>query len=222
MKDPERLLRRATGLEQELLSAAAHEHPSPELESRMRHGLGLPVLLASAGAKAAALGWAQATLLAVVTAGLAGSSSSPNYEPAVAPRAVPSIQVPGPRRPSIARHTWESLPAAPAAEAKPNNRQRPPGVVHDVREEVELLDRARGALLRHAPSEALDRLRQYAQRFPTGTLRQEAAVLRIEALREQGEPARAAALARDFLAKHPGSPHAERVMGAAGSSTPAR
>jgi hypothetical protein len=222
MKDPERLLSRTTGLERALLVAAARERPPRELHARMRRALGLPLLLSFAGAKAAAVAWAQVGVAAIVTAGLVGTASSPPREPAASPASAPADVRPT----SPAVHEVPAiLPSAapvPAEEAKAPKRAPTPAASNDVRDEIRLLDHARAALLQHAPSRALERLAQYSQRFPRGVLRQEAAVLRIEALRAEGDQVRAAALAKEFLAKHPGSPHAERVMAAAASAAPAR
>jgi hypothetical protein len=222
MKDPERLLSRTTGLERALLVAAARERPPRELRARMRHALGLPLLLSFAGVKGAAVAWAQATVVAIVAAGLVGTASSPPRGPVSSPASEPVDVRP---RPPVVREVPAPIPSAvpaPAEEAKAPKRAPARAPSDDVREEIRLLDHARAALLQRAPSRALERLAQYAQRFPRGALRQEAAVLRIEALRGQGDQAQAAALAQQFLAKHPGSPHAERVMAAAASAKAAR
>jgi TolA-binding protein len=179
-------------------------------------------LLSFAGFKAAAVAWAQATAVAVVAAGLVGTASSPPREPLSSPATAPAdIRPPPPLVREVPATTPPAVPA-PAEEPKAPKRAATRAPTDDVREEIRLLDHARAALLQHAPSRALERLDQYAQRFPRGALRQEATVLRIEALREQGDPARAAALAQEFLAQHPGSPHAERVTAAAASAKAAR
>jgi TolA-binding protein len=188
----------------------------------MRRALGLPVLLSFAGFKAAAVAWAQATVVAVVGAGLVGTASSPPREPGPLPASAPADIRP---RPPVVREAPATIPPAvpaPAEEAQAPKRAPTRAPSDDVREEIRLLDHARAALLQRAPSRALERLNLYARRFPRGALRQEAAVLRIEALRAQGDQARAAALAQEFLAKHPGSPHAERVTAAAASAKAAR
>jgi TolA-binding protein len=222
MRDPERLLSRTTGFERALLAAAARERPSRELRTRMRRALGLPLVLSFAGFKAAAVAWAQATVVAVVGAGLVGTASSPPREPTSSPASAPADIRPPPPVVRQAPATEASPVPAPAEEAKAPKRAPTRAPSDDVREEIRLLDHARAALLQHAPARALERLGQYAQRFPRGALRQEATVLRIEALGEQGDQARAAALAQEFLAQHPGSPHAERVTAAAASAKAAR
>lgn len=88
-----------------------------------------------------------------------------------------------------------------------------------LREEIELLDRTRAALHERAPIRALELLAQYGDRFPQGAFRQEASVLRIEALQQNGQPHRAATLARQFLLEHPESPHAQHVTSSVPSAT---
>jgi hypothetical protein len=77
--------------------------------------------------------------------------------------------------------------------------------------EVTRLRRARAALVAGAPATALEVLNGYALEFPLGTLRAEAAALRIEALAAQGERATARRLASEFLGSYPASPLAARV-----------
>jgi hypothetical protein len=78
-------------------------------------------------------------------------------------------------------------------------------------EEVQILDGAREALVGSDPAAALAALERHHRRFGGGALGPEATVLRIEALLQNGDRAGAARLAREFLAAHPGSPHASRV-----------
>jgi outer membrane protein assembly factor BamD (BamD/ComL family) len=80
-----------------------------------------------------------------------------------------------------------------------------------LRDEIRLLDRARAALRMRAPQQALQELRHYFDGHPHGMLEPEAAVLRIEALRENGDRVQAAAASREFLARHPDGPLADRV-----------
>ena len=80
-----------------------------------------------------------------------------------------------------------------------------------LRDEIRLLDRARAALRMRAPQQALQELRHYFDGHPHGMLEPEAAVQRIEALRENGDRVQAAAASREFLSKHPDGPLADRV-----------
>jgi hypothetical protein len=71
-------------------------------------------------------------------------------------------------------------------------------------EEVQRLDAVRAALRRSEPQEALGGLDRYDADFARGELRLEAAVLRVQALRDSGAVAAATRLARRTLAE-PGS-----------------
>ena len=82
-----------------------------------------------------------------------------------------------------------------------------PGAASSIRAEVQLLDRARAALTQGAPDTALALLSSYSARFPKGALREEAAVLRIKALRAQGSDRAAEREQRRFQERYPGSAH---------------
>jgi hypothetical protein len=74
--------------------------------------------------------------------------------------------------------------------------------------EVQLLDRARGALLAGDAIGSLSVLDEYQSAQRTGILAPEAQVLRIQVLERLGRTGAASALARDFVGRHPGSRHA--------------
>ena len=74
-----------------------------------------------------------------------------------------------------------------------------------------LIDAARAAVKGGSSERALVLLRRYDSSYPGGAFRPEALALRIEALDQDGRRAEAQALARDFLARYPHSPVAERV-----------
>jgi hypothetical protein len=74
--------------------------------------------------------------------------------------------------------------------------------------EVELLDRARGALLAGDAIGSLSVLDEYQSGQRSGILAPEAQVLRIQVLERLGQTRAASALARDFIGRHPGSRHA--------------
>ena len=65
--------------------------------------------------------------------------------------------------------------------------------------------------MRGAARTRLKLLARYRQQYPAGQFRQEALVLRVEALELAGKPEAAQALGKRFLSDHPESPHAERV-----------
>ncbi len=78
-------------------------------------------------------------------------------------------------------------------------------------EEVALIDRARVALQRGAPAEALARVDDHAHAFPHGELAPDAEAIAIEALVARGDRDEAARRARRFLALYPRDPSAARV-----------
>ena len=69
-----------------------------------------------------------------------------------------------------------------------------------LRAELGILDGARAALEARNPAEARHALDSYAQRFPQGHLKPEAAVLRLAVLVRQGERVAAKSLGRELLA----------------------
>lgn len=83
--------------------------------------------------------------------------------------------------------------------------------VSHLRDELELLEQVRTALRGGQTDTALRRLARYDARFPDGALREEALVLRMEALNASGQDAAASQLRAKFLVDHPDSPHQTRV-----------
>ena len=192
MNDPKRLVdQEGTDLEKLLLDAARRERPKSTLVPRMLAGLGLGVGLTqtaaplAAAAKAGVGVWVSVGLIAAAGAGFVGARSF----------AVPSA------------------PAPPIAAPVVPHRETAPTTASDakLRDEIRILDRARAALRMRSPQQALQELRQYFEGHPRGMLEPEAAVLRIEALRENGDRVQAAAASREFLARHPDGPLADRV-----------
>jgi hypothetical protein len=89
---------------------------------------------------------------------------------------------------------------ASAARAQPKNAS--------LALEVQLLDRARAALLAGDAIGSLSVLDEYQSGQRSGILAPEAQVLRIQVLERLGQTGAASALARDFVRRHPGSRHA--------------
>jgi hypothetical protein len=222
--DPKRLaVVGATDLERSLLQAARRERPSPELTARMAAGLGISVGAAltaapAAAAAAAPVAAAKTTLTAWLAAGalaaavatgvvVARSSSAPAPSaPAAKPAAV------------SAAHEEPAPVAAPAAATRPERRIErarkhtvPAAPVGDLRDQIALIDAARTAVKAGSTERALVLLRRYETSYPAGAFRPEALALRIEALAAGGRGAEARALAREFLARYPQSPLADRV-----------
>jgi hypothetical protein len=83
--------------------------------------------------------------------------------------------------------------------------------------EVSLLDQAR-ALAPTQPTEALRLIDDHAVRFPHGVLRDEAALVRLEALLTAGRRADAERYAQPIIDQRPGTPIARRMTALLGSS----
>ena len=90
--------------------------------------------------------------------------------------------------------------------AQPRRRR-----ARDLRDQIALMDAARTAVKSRETERSLALLRRYDASYPTGAFRPEALALRIETLAADGRGAEARALAREFLARYPQSPLADRV-----------
>jgi hypothetical protein len=144
-------------------------------------------------------------------------SEPPSAEPRVAAPVVSKTTEPASTGPA----STTTLPAH--HKAKPTDARPPPvgpampTATADNRpavglgEQVGAIDRAESALAAGDAAEAIRRVDEYDTRFPMGVLAQEATTLRIEALVAQGKLDAATALARQFLASHPTTPHATRI-----------
>jgi TolA-binding protein len=222
MTDPARLFEgEATEFERELLGAAANERPSPELIGSLEQALGIGAAGANAAAGAglsfsgyaalaaltmggAAIGWvALRGPVAPAPVELARTAPTAAKPPAVA---APVATNPAPR--AVAASEPAAAPKRAPAAAKS-------AAADELRGEIRLIDAARSALRAGSPEQARQLLEKYAQRYPNGSFRQEAAVLRVEALERSGQRAKASSLARQFLEEHPESPHVERLERAA-------
>jgi hypothetical protein len=81
----------------------------------------------------------------------------------------------------------------------------------NLREQAELLDRARARIATGDPGGGLAVLDDFDRRFGGKPLSEESLLLRIEALARRGDRNTAAALGRQFLKMYPASVHAERL-----------
>ena len=214
MKEPRRLLSQgATDFERQLLRAVVNERPSALLRSRMQRGLGLVGPLAWASTVKAMLGSVAGKVTGVVALGVLAAAgvtslhlvpSSGELPPAARlsapatasvnePATAPAQQAAAPAVPAEA--PGSATPAAPPA-ASPGAPELAAGASvesgatddddRQLREEIALLDAARGALERGEREAARGSLRTYRERFPSGILSREANVLRRRA-----EPAHA-------------------------------
>lgn len=207
--------------ETSLLSALRDEKPSPELVARMQQGLGLSGAASAGTATAAAssAGWVKAALVGLAAVGLAGVgfvALRPAESPVVVLPSVKPVPVkaeaPAAAEPKpVSVSELEVSRPASAEEQSPVKPRPVASVAPDLREEIKLLDQARAAVRAGEGSQALALLSKYARRYPRGQFRQEAQVLRVEALKQSGKQQAAVELGKKFVAAHPESPHVERV-----------
>jgi outer membrane protein assembly factor BamD (BamD/ComL family) len=83
------------------------------------------------------------------------------------------------------------------------------------------LDLSRTAIQRRQPEEALASLKVYTNQFSAGAFKQEASVLRMQALAQIGDMSRASSMAKQFVESNPDSPyvgHAARIAKSSKSS----
>ena len=194
----------ASEVEHGLLDALRLERPSAELEQRMRAAIGLDPMPASvvpqpaptaAAPAGKALGtWGAIGIGSLVAALLVGGGTMlGSDEPSVEPTPNPQTEVAPPTQPApTPAVTPEPRAPEPAAEQTnaPPRAQRahvsPPTAANaaSLREEIRLIDSARIAVKKNEGARAVSILDQYARRFPNGTFREEARVLRTEALKK--------------------------------------
>jgi hypothetical protein len=103
-----------------------------------------------------------------------------------------------------------TISARASAVPKPTDTSPPPAETQ-LTKELRALDVARSALNRGDANACLAELDKHDRAFPTGQLRMDAAILRVEALLARGDSARAKKLASDLLAQQPNGPSAQRL-----------
>ena len=229
-----------TPFERMLLDAVANEAPSAEQRMRVRQALGLPALAISTAPvvkeagrralliKAGIAGVAAVSVALVLVLAGVGRKAEPTFTPqgvaalAVAPSvavpAAPAEVLPVPEPVAAALPPIEAAPSARAS--KRVARARSSALVSsaaadsgtDLSEQLRLIEAARAAVAAGNASAASSAIASYRTRFPRGPFGQEAAVLQIETLDLQGNHAQAASQARNFLARHPNSPHVSVVQ----------
>lgn len=232
-----------TAFERKLLEAARSEAPDSALEQFMLSamtsaspGAGSDAH-ASEGLRAARGSWSTfgKWSLGVVSSGLVAwfaLSSAPSAGTSELTRPVERPERAMAVHPSTPKlvETTSAREAAPSSELGTRDRSPPskhaepraatPPPLHD---ELRLLERTRVALAQGRPDLAMSLLSLYERRHPAGQLRQEATVLRVQALDARGQSQKANALAEDFVEKNPHSAHAPRVArerGLSASSAP--
>lgn len=114
-------------------------------------------------------------------------------------------------RPPVAATATNSAPRVAVAPSLPAARPAPKAPAASLEQELEMLDRARQALLGGDTKTALARLTQYDQTATRRHLGAEATLLRIQVLAASGRVAEASVLASEFVAQHPNSPLVDRA-----------
>lgn len=223
MRDPTRLLNSAVSeSEFRLLRAGSLEEPPPEALQRLAATLGVrpsAVELPAPGTGNPAAAARVATLGSKLSSGvIAGSAAgaalllgatlwlatrSTDAGPAPAPAAHRAVE----SRLPAAETPGSGADPAPAVAAQPAQT-----VAGDVlAEEIARLDAIRHLLAANRLAPALSALQSYERDYAGGSLRQEATLLRIEALQRAGRRAEARVLAERYLADNPDSPHGPRI-----------
>jgi hypothetical protein len=241
MKSTRPLAETGTTAERLLLAAGTDERPDAESVRKAASALGIvpraaltaaTLTIAWRAARTSLTSWRSLSLAGAVglagAAGVAGlviehgghgvppaavapvnvSAVAPVNVSAVAP--VPASAVPGREAPPLSPSPVELAPV-PGPPRAASRRPAAAGTADRLREEAEALDGARARLASGEPNAALARLGDYDRRFASGSLHEEALVLRIEALVRLQDRSAAHALATRFLATYPTSVHAGRV-----------
>ncbi len=214
-----------------LLRSAASERPTAGAVAGMRAGLGIS---SGAAARVASISSLKLTLLAISVGAFLGlhgtepspkpllQSATPSELVAVAQNSPPvfmEFREPDARsEPAIEQASSQKSPKVKATTAERSRASSGP----DLREEIRLLDSARNAIKAQQAELALESLNVYAARFPSGAFKQEAAVLKIQAVALRGESGRASAMAKQFVESNPNSPYvgkASRIAKAPSSGT---
>jgi hypothetical protein len=221
-----------TDFERRVLEAAMQQRPSPAASARMARALGVSVAAAGAAASTTSLAagaaasnataaagtvvwpWVSLGVIGlVVTGAVVGTRVR---EPQAERRAAAPLVAPAPAAP-------EPSPPAPVIApppARPVARVRPTPAAGDLGDQVAFIDSARAAMGGGASRRALEILRRYQDRYPTGIFRPEATAIKVEALMKLGREAEARALAERFVAEHRGTLLAKRVADVAGLTAP--
>jgi len=243
MKDPQRLLDGGgSAPELALLRAGDSEEPSESGKHRLAAALGVALGVtatasaatasqAAAGAAAGnALGiklaapWLVSLVGGVVLTGAAvtyvalPSEKAPPAEATTLPQAQTEAKAsPRPAEPEATAP--EALPPEqPAERVVRSAAAAPSGDSKSIAREIAALDEVRRSLAGGQPRKALEQLGSYGKNHPRGVLRQEATLLRIEALSRVGDRSGARRLADRFLSDNPKSPHARRVRALVGEA----
>lgn len=234
---PERLLASgATDFERRVLESALQQKPSSAASARMARALGVTAATIgsataattlAAGATAAkgvaaagATSWPWVTLGVIglaVAGAVVGTRSAHEARP---PQTVPSVVAPVTRAAALLAPTEPAVAEPSPRATTPTQRAHATTATGELRDQVVLLDSAREAVSAGGGRRALEILRRYQDRYPTGSFRPEATAIKIEALLKLGRETEAHALAEQFVAEHRGSLLSRRVAEIAGLPQP--
>ena len=220
-----------------LLKSAADERPASAVTANLRMSLGLSS--ASMAAHASSLSSLKLTLLAVSLGALMGVHGTGNQHSSVAARDTQSTSVSEQRQAASTAVFDIAAPTAAYADVTPTDtapiaasqarldskgaktiraKERSTPLDRNrtndgpnLREEIRLLDLARIAIQSHQPEQAMASLNTYASKFESGAFKQEASVLRIQALEQRGDVSRASSMAKQFVESNPNSPYVSRA-----------
>lgn len=210
MNEPRRLSQ-SGGISQRLLDSASLDKPSEAARRRAEMFAGTassfsttatPSGVRHKGSNTAKTLVTWAFIGAAASAGLAffGSRLLDGNGTAAAPSAgVPMAEIPAPR---VAAHPSD-IAAEPGATATATASA----------EEARDIASARAAVGRGDNAAALSKLDQYDRTYPTGTLRGEATLLRVQALNSSGQTTEAKRVADDFTVKNPNHPMTQQLRG---------
>jgi hypothetical protein len=240
MTDPTRLIEEAGGdaLESSLLQLARSEGPSTDGRRKILAAIAAASAASMAtqqvqAASAAGKGMTVAKWGVLAVAAVAipaaillrgGDDAAHQLKPAPSALKAPAAEVKATPAPAAASNAegpaplaLEDLPTLPSVASGTGPAPSGKQAQGSLADEVAQLQKAKLALKGGSPAQALAELGTYAQRFPRPMLGAEAAVLRIEALSQSGDGARAKTLAEAFLAKNPNSPYAARLRSLTGA-----
>ena len=152
-------------------------------------------------------------------ANVAGATGNARRLDAVAPIGAPemtaggSIDVAGPPAGLVVASSVVAAPRHPAVGATKAARSRAATLfsADGLRQQAELLDRARARIASGDPGSAMALLDDYDRRFAGAPLAEESLLLRVEALARRGDRSGASSLGGQFLKAYPASVHADRV-----------
>jgi TolA-binding protein len=151
--------------------------------------------------------------IALLGGGIWAAAELAKTEPpaVVVPPQRASVSAPAPQPVAPAVVPEPTLTAEPSlSSTEPPNARRTPSVT-TLAEEGRMLAEAHRLVQAGQPERALSVLRDSQKRYPRSVLSQEREVLTIEALYAGGASGTAKQRALAFLARHPKSPHAERL-----------